>query len=525
MPLYAATSAIKVEHATSLATILSGAYYNQSQSLITHAFIMKSFPVLAQAAKIVGWIDKDLDIDQIRYDSRQLAVIDRIKSMVEAANEEGTNIINIKATSTNAENAAKVANAMAQAYMNFNIVEKNRKTIETKKFIENELEKTLQNLKAAENSLQSFNEGNPVISMDVYDENYLTRIQTVESELFDVRAELKPLKEQFDLLQKSEFHNLKGFERHIFSAKDYPYLDDMYNQLYEMLLQRSTLLTDFTEAHPKVVEINNRGNVILTTIKNELGSIVNKFSSRERALVEKMQRIKGERQLVPENTIQLERLQRDVKIQETLYGQLQKKYQETLVLGSGKIQEVSVVKPAFIPTVPFNIPSKFMIVFTGLIMGLVIGVVLSFGIELFDTSMGTIEDVEALLQVPVLGVIPFMGREEKAKQFANRRVMIGGRSMDLITHYDPKSLPAEAFRTLRSNLDFMSLESKGKIYLITSSFVQEGKTFNVVNLALSLAQAGNRVLLVEGDLRKPVIHKMFWFEPGTWIDRLCIGEL
>ena len=524
IPLYSSTASIKIDHATSLATILSGAYYSQAQSFVTHAFIMRSFPVLAQTAKLAGWIDENLDLDQIRYDSAKLAVVDRIKSMVEASNEEGTNIINIRSTSKNPEEAAKIANAMAQAYMQYNIVEKNRKTIETKQFIEAELEKTLQNLKAAEKKLQAFNEETPLVSMDTYNENYMTRMQEVESELFAVREELAPVKSQLDRLENMEFHSLAGFERHAFSAVAYPHLDAMYTHLHELSLQRATLLTDFTEHHPKVIEISNQGKVIFSAIKTELTGIVKKLTSREAALIEKKLRIQGDRQAIPENTIQFDRLQREVKIQETLYGELQKKYQETLVLGSGKIQEVSVVKPAFVSTVPFNIPSKFMIVVTGLVMGLVIGVVLAFGVELFDTSMGTIEDVEALLQIPVLGVIPFMGKEEKAKQFANRNTKLGGRSLDLITHYDPKSLPAEAFRTLRSNLDFMSLESKGKVYLITSSFVQEGKTFNVVNLALSLAQAGNRVLLVEGDLRKPMIHKMFGLNRGPGLTDYVLGN-
>lgn len=524
LPLYSASSAIKIEHATSLATILSGAYYSQAQSFVTHAYIMKSFPVLVETAKIAGWIDKNLDLEKIRYDSAKLAIVDRIKDMVTTQYEEGTNIINIQATSRIPEDAAKIANAMAQAYMQYNIVEKNRKTIETKSFIETELEKTLQNLKAAEKKLQKFNEGTPLVSMGAYDENYLTRVQEVESDLFAVRQELEPVRSQLTILEKQEFQNLVGFERHIFSAEAYPHLDAMYNQLQDLSLKRATLLTDFTENHPRVVETNNQGKVIFAAIKKELSGIVRKLNSREAALIEKLDRMKGERKSIPESTIQLDRLQREVKIQETLYAELQKKYQETLVLGSGKIQEVSVVKPAFVPTVPFNIPSKFMIVLTGVIMGLVIGVVLAFGVELFDTSMGTIEDVENLLQVPVLGVIPFMGKDEKARQLASRPALAGGRSSDLITHYDPKSLPAEAFRALRSNLDFMSLESKGKAYVVTSSFVQEGKTFNVVNLALSLAQAGNRVLLVEGDLRKPTIHKMFGLNRGPGLTDYVLGN-
>ena len=119
---------------------------------------------------------------------------------------------------------------------------------------------------------------------------------------------------------------------------------------------------------------------------------------------------------------------------------------------------------------------------------------------MLDTSIGTIEDVESLLGVPVLGAIPFFEKDEKGQVHSIR---------NLITHFDPTSVIAEAFRSLRTNIRFMGLEKKGKSFLVTSSFIQEGKTFNIVNLALSIAQAGDKVLLVEGDLRKPTVNKMF----------------
>jgi tyrosine-protein kinase Etk/Wzc len=509
MPLYEATAAVKIDRSTNIASVLTGAFWRQSENMDTHAYIIKSFPVLASAAKLINWIPPDLSDEAIQDSKRYIIIIERLKSMVEAEHQGRTNIIDIRVVSKDPNEASSVANAFARAYREYNIREKNKKTIETKSFIEEQLRLTSIKLKRAERELQVFKEGYALISLDAQTRNILDKLNAVETEYEKLKTKKEEVASQLLLLGNRNRNTKNKFQRVFFSAPPDSPIYVLKTKLSELFLKRQTLLINLTEKHPHVVEVDDQIRAVIQETKKELSSLLRTYKNREKDLHAKIVYLRKENKKLPEKALKLVRLQREVDLQASLYSQLKEKYQETLIQESSKVQEVSIVKPAVSPTRPYNIPSKLMIIVTGIVVGLIIGLVFAFLVEVFDTSMGAIEDVEDLMQVPVLGVIPFLQSDDKAKDFTERRDPARTRMRDLVTHFKPESMGAEAFRALRTNLQFLRLETKGKTFLITSSFVQEGKTLNIVNFALTMAQAGNKVLLIDADLRKPMVHKVF----------------
>jgi len=344
-------------------------------------------------------------------------------------------------------------------------------------------------------------------------------LSEVEAEYDTVKRERQEIASQLEFIETAQQQPEKLQETFVPIGRDSA-VQDLVGKLRDLAIRRHTLLFDYTEKNPQVIELDDQIKSVFSEIRKELSNLLQNTAAREKGLLEKLNRLRDASQSIPEISLQLERLERELLLQDSLYSQLKTRYQETQIKASGRVEEVSLIRPAVAPNKPTNIPSKGIIIFTGIVMGFIIGIVFTFVAETLDTSIGTIEDVENLLGIPVLGVIPFWEKDERR----HRNPKLSVRSRDLVTHFDPKSLAAEAFRSLRTNMQFIGLDKKGKTFLVTSSFVQEGKTTNAVNLALSMAQAGSKVLLVEGDLRKPLVYKMFGIEKAPGLTDYVLGN-
>ena len=174
------------------------------------------------------------------------------------------------------------------------------------------------------------------------------------------------------------------------------------------------------------------------------------------------------------------------------------------------IQNINIIDKAEIPSEPYNMNyTKDIIIYViiGIIMGCVI-VILNF---YFDNSIKSIDEIEQKLKLPLLGSIPFVGKKNKKIQ-------------ELVVQENSKSIVSEGIKTLRTNLQFSSIDKKVKSILVTSSIPGEGKSFTSSNLAIAFAQIGYKVLLVDCDMRKGRLHHIFSVRNDLGLSNLLISD-
>ena len=199
LPLYETGASVKIERANNMAG-LAGFFWDETENIVTQAFIITSFPVLVKTAKITGMLPEGVSDGEIRNTKAYLSAINRLKSMIQAEQEQGTRIINIKVISGDNQEAAFIANSVAGAYRQYNIEEKNRQTFETKVFIEKQLELTSKLLRDAEDELRLFKESYALIALDAQTVNVLNKLSSVETAYEDVKREGNVTSAQIRLL-------------------------------------------------------------------------------------------------------------------------------------------------------------------------------------------------------------------------------------------------------------------------------------------------------------------------------------
>lgn len=269
-------------------------------------------------------------------------------------------------------------------------------------------------------------------------------------------------------------------------------------QLAELEVKRSDLSKKYTEVHP-----------IMMTLSNQ-----------EAKLKEQLEQINTKAHGLPKTQQEILRLSRDVEVATTIYTQLLNKVQELKVAKAGTVGNVRIIDTALTAEKPIK-PKKAMIVLLSLVLGLFLGIAVAFVRRAMNKGVEDPDAIEKNVGIPVYANIPLSIKQA----LLDKDVAAGKAKHTILCEHDSKDQAIEGLRSLRTNLHFALLEAKNNIVMITGPAPGVGKSFVSTNFAHVVAQANQKVLLIDADMRKGHINKEYDMTRGPGLSELIIGEV
>ncbi len=529
-PIYVSVSKIKFEKETPPVEglFVKTITWANGDDILTQTSMIKSYAVLQEAAQELGLIPQKHEVVKGRLKNHIIGVIENLQSKVNVSREDFTNILDIEVTDKNPEFAQRLANTIARTFGNMYAEQQMKRTTEAIRYIGDRLREVNRKLRESEDAYIRFSQDNQLISIDLQSENLLARTLDIENAIREFREDEAEFQGILDRLENF-IQDPSRSDLDFYSMKARNQYQSANETLIELMIRRDTLLKSYTLKHPEVQAINSQiiGNARKMTSLLQIQ--LKHIARRESDFNKELARIKGLTQVLMDKKLELDRLKRTVEMHKEMTKLLEQKNEEALSRRAEKAEEVTIIKPAMLPSEPINPPKTMTTGAIGVLIGLILGLVAAFVIETFDTSLGAIEDLEATLGTQVLGVIPYVDvkdiREDLKEKFPDRvQDHALAEAANLVSHFVPKSMMTESFRSLRTNIQFKDVEKKIKTIAVASTTLQEGKTMVAMNLAITMAQGGKKVLLVGCDLRKPMVAKRLGLERSPGLTEILLGS-
>ncbi|MFI5237607.1 MAG: GumC family protein [Ignavibacteriales bacterium] len=453
-------------------------------------------------------------------------------SDVSVDQKRGLDIVEISAQSPSPYEAALIANVYAAQYKKLNLEQNRNQLTLVTEFLDEQRKEKYDELNAAEETLRDFQERGGLIALDERASTLISVLAQFEAQKSATQVDLMASNKVLENLRKELEAQNPRMTDYLKSLTSQAYIKAIQDEIAKLEVNKQVVLSQkdgLTLDSPVIKEYDRKINELRKELDKELEVLkAGIFASSPEEVKELTQKIIIEEvrnqslqtsikeldkivqgyearfMKLPKNAIELARLKRNSEALEKLFLLVEQRYQEALINEQSQPGNVLIIDDARIPTFPAK-PNRTLIIIIGLLLGAGLAVGYVFVKNYFDDTVKTPDDIEKR-KINVLAWVPSFNGGFGSND-----------SVEFIVEQRPDSIPSEAFRALRTRIQFSRVNTESlKTILITSSAPQEGKTTIAVNLSGSFAHSKKNVLLIDCDLRKPAVHKLFGKEriPG-----------
>jgi capsular exopolysaccharide synthesis family protein len=496
---------------------------HNAQFLPEHSRTLKPQEETLQVTE--GETDEQADIERLG------PFIDHLIANCEVKPVRETRLVEIHYRHKNADLARKIADTWAEAFGTNMLDERYKSNKDAGRYLEKSIAEYRGRLKEAEERLQNYLRANQIIDFGRQESTVTTRLAELNHLLLQAENERKTAQLAHDLSKGvADVSTVPEIQRD-------PIVQELNKKITELRQAKEKLMVEFTPEWPAVKQVSQQleqleGELrashrrVLSTIENAYKTAVAREDSLRKSFAQ--QRVETMQQ--NEGAINAKMLQAEVDSYRQMFDSLLQSQKGVQVSEAGLLKNnISVTEFSPRPASPVA-PKRAQNIALAALLSLIGGIGLVLFLDYVNNKIESVEDIDRYLRLPALGVIPLLDSVAKAKRLAGKGGDAAGKELApsngsvVLTQVEQNSSIAESYRQLRTALMLSSAGHAPRTLLFTSSQPAEGKTTTSVNTAISLAQTGSAVLIIDADLRRPRVHKVFGLKNHAGLSNFLAGE-
>ena len=459
--------------------------------------------LLSIVDELKSWLPEELRAPEptpLDDSGRYAALVDGLLGGLTVTGGKESEILNVNYVSADPKMAAMLANAFAEAYIEFGLESRSSNVQQATSWLGRRIDELRQKVVASENALREFQAREDLVDTENREKIISANLSTLTAEL--IRSESRHNEVETHYRQiKSYLAQGENYEA-VAAVVDSAIVFEAHRDKVMFERRVSELSERYGEKHPKMIsaraDLLDADRHLTIEVQKAINNVRKEMelaAAQERQLRQMISRQQTEMRTVSGKAFELRQLEREVDANRSLYETFLARFKEADVADEYDVPSARIIDQATVPGAPFK-PNRERMIFIAMIIGLGVGVLMAFLRDHLDNTFKTKEDIEGHLNLPVIGMLPKVSAGSVDKVVVERFVLS-----------DPRSPFAEAVNDVRTAILFSHIDTPTKLVLITSAVPDEGKTTLASNLALAFCRRG-RTLLLDGDLRKARLQEI-----------------